>query len=161
MRAGREMFIYLDGDQKKVETFTDGANLPLREDAHKLLLAELGAKLRFPSGGGSDADGKAKREQTSAREYLAWARKHVRYLPELCPEAVFLKAAGIADKFNDASAYKQRFRAHITKDKLTSYNGEEIFAFIKQFVFEHPIVDEDRDQIASVLKCWLSNGSKP
>lgn len=160
MASGQPVYMYIDGDQKKVEQFTNPDTVAPAQYATlgDKIKAELGAdpKLSRPGGAGTTANELA---ATQARlEYLRWVRKHVAYLPRKRPEEIPLSA------FNPSIDYsllskdecKKAFRMLLTDGSdVDSSSASDIAAWAKLKVAKLPLDNKDITAISAQLAAWL------
>lgn len=157
MTSGDDVYVFLDGDQRKVDQFTDPATIAPAAHAElgPLLKNETGVDplLHIPGGHGLAAHEAAKVQALLG--YLTWLRSRVAYLPEAVPEVTFLKAldpAGAYDALTGAEA-KTALRAmlakgvEVTSSELTTL-AKVAAASLPQ---DHPNLVAIRQRIAS----WL------
>lgn len=94
MTSGDDVFVMLDGDQRKVKVFTDPLQVPPAKYASlkELLVKESGYEPTFLVAGGNDQQGHDVAKVQCYLDFLKWVRSRLSYLPKLCPEQVLLHA---------------------------------------------------------------------
>lgn len=129
--------VLLDGDKKKLDAFLDPDMIPVAEDgtlAAKILEA-VGVAPAFTLDGGAGGGDAAQRVAVQ-RQYLAWVRKNVRFIPTLCPEELVLIAAGRREPTaTTAEHHKNSLRALTAElygpdvsNERTDMHGETLLA---------------------------------
>ncbi|MBK9134372.1 MAG: AAA family ATPase [Betaproteobacteria bacterium] len=105
--------VLLDGDKKRVPQFVDPETVPPAEDSMLTTMIKNATNVEpqfTVDGGAAGAD--IAQLVKAQREYLAWLRKNVHFIPTLCPEELVLRAAGKADPAATTSQHhKQRLRS--------------------------------------------------
>lgn len=103
-------FVYLDGDKKKVEKFTDSRSVPPSQydNLDGILLNNIGCVPMFLINGGNDKEGIKEDASLKKLNYLKWVSDRLSYLPLLCPDALVLSAMGINDTYQTSQEYKNR-----------------------------------------------------
>jgi len=149
MGAPGHTLVLLDGDKKLIPQFVDPDTIPTAQDN------TLGDRIKeatnvepvFTIDGGA-AGGDVVQRVQARRKYLAWLRKHVDFIPTLCPEELVLRAAGKADPASTTSGHhKSRLRAlaiqvygdDASSDRTDQY-GEALLALSRSNSAELPIL---------------------
>lgn len=160
MASGQPVYMYLDGDQKKVDEFTDPDSIapdkyPGLADKLK---AELGTEPKFSRPGGA---GEAANEAAAVQarlNYFKWVRKHVAYLPRMRPEEIALSAFNPGTDFGALSKKdcKDAFRKLLTDgaDVQPGSAAEEV-AWAKLKIAKLPLDNADIKTITNQLGIWL------
>ncbi|PPU34131.1 hypothetical protein XarbCFBP7604_09795 [Xanthomonas arboricola] len=158
MITGDRLFVLLDGDQKKVDEFTDPNTIPPAKYSKlaEMIKDEIGAAPTFLLAGGNDAEGRSRALIESHLNYLGWLRCHVRYLPKLCPEQVLLDSALVksTSKYNNSDECKAALKEMLGKG--VDISGRELQTLFKVAVAQLPLDQVDIAIITSQLKSWLS-----
>lgn len=157
MASPGHTLILLDGDKKRLDEFVDPDTIPAADDATlgARILEAVNVEPALMVDGG--AGGKNKGQLVALqRQYLAWLRENVRFIPTLCPEELVLIAAGKADPAaTTAQAHKDRLRA-LTVDlygpdatnERTDLHGEFLLA-------QHRANSAELGQLRQVLVAHL------
>ncbi|MBF8674846.1 ATP-binding protein [Pseudomonas fulva] len=160
MTSGDDIFVYLDGDKKKVDTFTDPLTIPPAEHLklEALLKGEFGCAPHFllPGGNGIVQNNAAKIQ--SHLDYLAWAKNRLAYLPKRCPEQILLDAHApkVGASCKDAQNAKDELRVFLTKGAI-ELEQSEMSVLEKLSTAMLPINNNDLITIRQQLKSWLNH----
>ena len=137
MAAPGHTLILLDGDKQRLDAFIDPATIPAAEDdtLGARILEAVGVEPAFTVDGGAGGVNVAQRI-AAQRQYLAWLRENVRFIPTLCPEALVLTAAGKLDAAaTTAQHHKDCLRALTVEmygpdatNERTDLHGETLLA---------------------------------
>lgn len=162
MISGDDVYIYLDGDKKKVPTFTDPRTIAPADfpGLPATLLKEIGVKPMFHIPGGADLAGHSEAKTQAHLSYLSWLRQRLAYLPHNVPEVTFLAAAEpqAGHETKNSKAAKQALQAMLAKNvKVT---GAELVVLAKVAVADIPVDHGDLKAIRTQLSAWL-HGAKP
>lgn len=159
MASGDNIFVMLDGDKRRVESFSDPEQIPPAD--HKsigdLIFNEIGCEPRYQIPGGNDAQGHAKAKIEAQLGYLGWLRKRVSYLPGLVPEHVLLAAMepkGGHEKKNAKQA-KLALKELLTKGSKFEPSAEDLRTLVKVEIGKIPFDNPDVVAIRDQLKAWL------
>ncbi|EPR2260992.1 AAA family ATPase [Yersinia enterocolitica] len=111
IQAGLNSFVYLDGDKKYVEEFTNPQTVSPSEyeNLDDILKSNIGCVPKLLINGGNDSEGVNKDRIRKKLDYLSWIRSQLDYLPLKCPDAIVLNAMGIMDEYPTSQEYKERF----------------------------------------------------
>jgi len=159
MVSGDDVFVLLDGDQRKVNEFTDPETIAPADYAELdgLINRELGLKPQYhvPGGGNNDAQREAK---TKAQlDYLRWLRKHLDYFPRKLPEHIILEAfepgQGHADTKTEEA--KIAFMQLLSDGAMIELKADQITALASVKVAKIPLNNTDLISICNCLKKWL------
>ncbi|CAJ0727676.1 MULTISPECIES: ATP-dependent nuclease [Ralstonia] len=159
MVSGDNIFFMLDGDKRKVDSFSDPDMIPpaKHNDLEDLIKKEIGCKPRYQIPGGDDKHGHSNAKVTAQLNYLRWLRKRVSYLPRLVPEHVLLAAmepkGGHEDK--TAKQAKVALKGLLTKGSKFEPSGDELRALIKIEIGKIPFDNADIVVIRDQLQRWL------
>jgi len=160
MTSGDDIFVYLDGDKKKVNDFTDPLKIPPAEysSLELLLKAEFGCAPHFLLQGGNGAEQHNAAKINSHLEYLAWARKRLAYLPKRCPEQILLDAHDpqLGADCKDAQDAKDQLRIFLTQGAIELPQAE-MSVLEKVSTAKIPIDNDDLNTIRQQLKLWLNH----
>jgi energy-coupling factor transporter ATP-binding protein EcfA2 len=160
MASGQPIYIYIDGDQKKVEAFTDPDTIAPAQygELAEKLKAELGTEPKFSRPGGL---AEAVNEAAAVRmrlQYLKWLRKHVAYLPRKRPEEIPLAALRPGTDYSalNQHACKEAFRQLLTDGAdVQPGSAADEAAWAKLKVAKLPLDNEDVIAISQQLGVWL------
>ena len=159
MVGGQNLFLYLDGDKKKVAQFTDPATVPPAEHGglSALLKAELGTTPMFAIPGGVDAAGHIDAKVHAQLQYLAWLRLHCAFLPRRLPEHIVLEALepGKGHAAADSAATKEAFIKFIADGAEVEASRTDIGAWAKLKIAKMPADNADLTAIRDQLTAWL------
>lgn len=160
MTSGQPVYMYLDGDQRQVDEFTDPdtvAPVDYPELAEKLK-AELGTEPKFSRPGGA---GEAANEAAAVQarlKYLKWVRKHVAYLPRKRPEEIPLSTFKSGPDYSALSRKdcKDAF-TELLKDgaDVQPNSAADLLAWAKLKVAKLPLDNDDIKTITNQLGIWL------
>lgn len=152
--SGHDCFFIFDGDQKRVENFTDPTTLSEQQlDSLDLLLKEeLGEIPKFFLSGGNDKEGTRLEKIECQKKYLQWALERVKYFNYLCPEEFMLEVSGEAcgEIFTSKMA-KKKFR-EVYSHGMTA---EEECGVARYLLRQLPADNEEMVYIRGLVKSWL------
>lgn len=160
MTSGQPVYMYIDGDQKKVEEFTDPDTIAPAQYAElgNIIIAQLGTEPKFSRPGGV---GKVTNNAAAVQarlEYLKWVRKHVAYLPRKRPEEIPLSAFNPDIDYSALSKEdcKNAFRALLT-DGADVQPGcaADAAAWASLKIAKLPLDNVDITAISNQLAIWL------
>ncbi|MGK3127268.1 ATP-dependent endonuclease [Candidatus Pantoea formicae] len=146
-------FVYLDGDKKKVQNFTESSSIsPSEHDGlDEVLTDNIGCVPMFLINGGNDKEGIRQDAINKKLNYLQWISNRLSYLPLLCPDALILSAMGINDTYQTSQEYKNRLYAE-SGEKLDSRQLSGIAAhYLNKMDDKNP----NLATIVEQLKKWL------
>lgn len=157
MMSGDDVYVYLDGDQRKVPVFTDPAAIApaAYENLGRLIKDETGVEPLLHIPGGDDAPGHGNAKVQAQLAYLGWLRARVAYLPNVVPEVTFLKAAtpdGQHDGYTAATA-KTALRALLAKN--VEVTSKELAVLAKVAASEIPLDHPDLLAVRTCILAWL------
>lgn len=159
MVSGDDVFVFLDGDKKKVAAFTDPAGIAPNQAAvlPKVLRDELGCEPFFHIPGGDDKAGHDAAKAQAHLNYLGWLRKRVAYLPQSLPEHVVLEAFEPNKGHATASSKetKKAFRTLLSGGLEVELSGLEIVTLAKVKIAALSEANVDLLAIREQLKRWL------
>jgi len=160
MASGQPVYMYIDGDQKKVDKFTDPDTIAPAEYAglRDKLKAELGTEPVFslPGGAGHIANNQAANEVRL--QYLQWVRKHVAYLPRKRPEEILLAAFKPGPDYGamTKTACKEAFTELLTDGiEVKEVSAADRSSWAKLKIAKLPLDNEDIAAISQQLGIWL------
>ncbi|MGV6398108.1 ATP-dependent nuclease [Pseudomonas caspiana] len=150
--AATDCYVFLDGDQRKVEEFTDPATLaPTQHDTlEELIKTEVGCRPKFPENGGNDKAGNAAAKIRYQIEYLNWVRLRLRYLPQRCPDAILLSEAERIG-LTESSEFKNALHKKIGEGQNTEGSIGVAKYLLSQMTEDNP----DLVAIREALTLWL------
>lgn len=114
MEREKNVFVLLDGDQKKCDAIHDPNDIPANQygDLARIVKEDTGAgdPVLMIDGGASGGD-QAQRTKL-LKKYLEWSRNHLRYIPTSCPEELVLRAVGLdpGEEGRQSKFYKEKLR---------------------------------------------------
>ncbi len=162
MDAQQPVCLMLDGDKKRVQTFSDPATIaPADHEAlSQRLKDELGVDPLFNIPGGAGTAEHKTAKVNSQLGYLAWLRKRVAFLPQKLPEQILLEhyepGQGHADNTRDE--VKEALVHLVTEgEDVGEYGAAEILTWAKLKIAKIPANNSDISAIRSQLKTWLEN----
>jgi predicted ATPase len=157
MSDGTEVFFLLDGDKKMVDAFVDPNNLPVAADAtlSELIKQQVEVTPMFtPDGNGQ---GNAGQKIQLQRQYLAYIRSHLQYLPLRCPEEIvvnmypeWISKKGITDSLHA----KQILKDEAEKILGQNVSSEKIDNFAEVKLAERRETCAELTAIAEMLKIF-------
>lgn len=155
--SSHDCMVFLDGDKKRVDEFTDPSSIAPSEypDLDKLFLKNFKCKPEFSLNGGNDKKGHNEQKIQVKLRYLQWARQRVKYLPMCCPEAFILnKLYDVAETdITNSQAAKLQFKERMPEGLYTS---EHEFAIATERFHQIPADVEEFDEIKFILTRWLA-----
>lgn len=158
--SGQPVYMMLDGDQKRVEQFTDPDTVApeQHERLGDVLRRELGTEPHFNLPGGDDGPGHQEARTRAQLDYLKWCRKHVGYLPRNRPEEIVLEAFSPGPHYAAMSkdVCKSTFVEHL-KDgaDVDDPSSAEVLAWAKLKIAKIPTDNPDIQAICARLSAWL------
>lgn len=157
--SGDSVFVMLDGDQRKVNQFSDPTAIaPADHDSlGARIQTELGVEPTYHIPGGNDQVGHRQAKIDSHLAYLAWARKRIAYLPRPLPEQVLLEAK-FPGKWSGKIAstkVKDGFKELLADGADIDLSGSDLHALAKVSVAKLPASNGDIAAILQQLKTWL------
>lgn len=160
MTSDQPVYMYLDGDQKRVGEFTDPNSVAPNKypELADRLKAELGTEPKFSRPGGA---GEAANEAAAIQarlHYLKWVRRHVAYLPRKRPEEIPLAAFKPGSDYGALSTKgcKDAFRELLTDGAdVQPGSAADEAAWAKLKVAKLPLDNEDIATISGQLGVWL------
>jgi energy-coupling factor transporter ATP-binding protein EcfA2 len=152
INAGTDCYILLDGDQRKVDSFTDPDALPLKQysDLEEIIKNECGSKPALALNGGNDTAGNAHDKIQKQLQYMRWIRSRVTYLPHPCPDAVVLDSqerCGLTRSDQLKKALYEKVGVGQTPDGA--------LGVVKYLLGKLPDDNADLAAIREILKRWL------
>lgn len=150
--AETDCYVLLDGDQRKVDHFTDPDGLSPQKygDLEIIIKDEIGCKPAFALNGGRDLAGKAQDKTQKQLQYLRWVRSRLAFLPRLCPDAVLLSAKE-SEGLVSSAQIKDALYAKIGGDQTP-----DGFLGVAKYLLRQ--VSDDNDDlcaIRAILRRWL------
>ncbi|MDX5976865.1 ATP-dependent nuclease [Vreelandella alkaliphila] len=152
--SDHDCYFIFDGDQKKVEKFSDPRKLPEQsvESLDGLLIKELGEVPKFFLSGGNDVEGTKSEKIKCQQEYLQWASERVKYLNYLCPEAFLLKFLGDSEE----EIVSSKIAKKIFKEKYSyGMTSEQESGVVLMMLRNVPIDNSEMLFIRGLVKSWL------
>jgi energy-coupling factor transporter ATP-binding protein EcfA2 len=159
MMSGDEVFVLLDGDKRKVQEFTNPANVPPARycELEELLNEEVGVRPVLHIPGGRDRVGHENSKVAAQLQYLEWLRSHLDYLPTATPEHLVLGALlPEADHSNTGSKdAKEAFKSYLSEGLDVTLNSDDIIGLAKVAIAKIPDDDQRIVEIREKLRAWL------
>lgn len=160
MVSGVDVFIFLDGDQKKVEALRDPEQISPAEysDLEDLMKNQIGV---IPSyhipGGSSGSQDEAKK--SAALEYLAWLRKRLAYLPKNNPEEIIINAFNSDVTLHESqnNNYKNILKSMLMDGTDIEMNAQGIEVLARVKIAKIPSENSDMSVIRDQLRRWLND----
>jgi predicted ATPase len=160
MASGQSVYMYIDGDQKKIDEFTDPDTIAPMHYATlgDKLKAELGTAPKFSLPGGSGDVANDAAAVQARLQYFRWVRKHVAYLPRKRPEEIPLSAFNPSIDYSTLSKTecKNAFRELLTDGaNVQPASAADMSAWAKLKIAKVPLENEDIIAISNQLAIWL------
>ncbi len=160
MASGQSVYMYIDGDQRKVPEFTDPNTISPAQhsDLRDKLMTELGTAPVFSRPGGSGSAANATAEIQTYLQYMGWLRRHVAYLPRKRPEEILLEAFkpgpdyGAMSKTECKEALTQLLTDGVA---MTEISAADRSAWAKLKLSKLPPDNADLSSISAKLSLWL------
>lgn len=158
MVSGDEVFILLDGDQKKVEEIRDPEQIAPSEYSNldELIKSEIGLIPFYYIPGGHEASHQQAKINAQL-SYRAWLRKRLSYLPKMMPEQIVLNA--LSSETDDSNLnpeeIKKVFKNFICDDSDLDFNAEQLLTLAIVKISKIPSNNEDIGTIRDYLKKFL------
>jgi len=161
MTSSDDIYVFLDGDQRKVPGFTDPSTVAPAKHPQlgALLKTETGVHPLFHIPGGQDTAAHEFSKVQAQLKYLDWLRRRVAYLPGLVPEVTFLKAGdpsgdyGALTSAEAKEALRERLAGSVPVTSCDMIVLARVFA--ARISSDHSDLLAVRDQITT----WLHGGS--
>lgn len=159
MVSGDDVFIFLDGDQKKVDVLCDPDEICPSEhpNLESLIKEQIGVSPSYHIPGG--ASGSQCESKISANlEYLKWLRKRLAYLPKNNPEEIIVKALSAGQGPNSSGDnYKETLKSILMDGSNIEINAKEIEVLARVKIAKIPSDNPDIAIITEQLRNWLNN----
>ncbi|WP_435750028.1 ATP-dependent nuclease [Thauera sp. AutoDN2] len=159
MVSGDEVFVLLDGDQKKVKEFSDPAQIAPAEHAQldSRIKQELGFEPQYHIQGGRDEAAHKKAKIKAQLSYLAWLRKHLDFFPRQLPEHIILEAFEPTRRHSDAGSIdaKAALKKLLSGSAEIEPSAEEVTTLARFKIAEIPQDNADLTTIRECLQKWL------
>jgi energy-coupling factor transporter ATP-binding protein EcfA2 len=159
MASGDNVFVMLDGDQRKVNQISDPDQIAPADfrNLEDLIKAELGVVPKYHISGGDDAAGHAQAKTDAQLAYLAWARKRIAYLPRPLPEQILLEADEPGHWTGEiaSTTVKEAFRRLLADGTDVPLTETEWEPLAKVKLAKLPANNVDLVQIRNQLERWL------
>lgn len=163
MTSGDDIFVYLDGDKRKVPEFTNPVDIPPagHDGLGKLIANELGCEPHFLPPGGDDPVGTKRAKIQSSLGYLSWVRSRLAYLPKLCPEEILLDSMDPNGKagVKTSQEAKDTLKGILTGNVI-ELTGGELAVLEKVSLAKVPDDNPDFCLIRQQLQKWLQKQPK-
>ncbi|MHC2597900.1 putative ATPase [Kluyvera sp. 1366] len=150
-------FVYLDGDQKLLETFHDPSTIPPSEyfTLDEKIKETVKCKPQLLLNGGNDKAGNKVAETDMKLKYLSWIYNNLSYLPRLCPDAIVLNSIDESATYNSSEEYKNALKQIYNDPDISSL---EIITLSKHYLNKMDDNSADLVIIASKVKEWIQRG---
>ncbi|MET3512422.1 putative ATPase [Pseudacidovorax sp. 1753] len=159
MLSSDRIFIFLDGDKKMKDEFSDPETIAPAQYASldELLKTEVGFNPLLHIPGGADAAGHKQAKIDAQLAYLAWLRKHVAYLPRHVPEHIVLEALDPENEHykKSAAAAKKTLRDFVGEGLDVQWTGPEYLGMLKFKIAQIPNDNADLTAIRDQLSVWI------
>lgn len=145
--------ILLDGDQDRGNDVPDPNQIPVALEhtmAHSIRTIVGCDPVLLPDGG----EGKSQRQLE--RQYLAFLRSNVRYLPCLCPEQSVLESLGESPLPSSSQSCKERLRVR-TLEEMGNDDGQSILQFSRVKLNEKRAMLPSLSAVANLIKTQLAS----
>jgi hypothetical protein len=152
--SGHDCFFIFDGDQKRVEQFTDPSELSgyQLDSLSDLLKDELGEIPEFSLSGGNDKAGTRLEKIECQKRYLQWASIRVKYLNFLCPEAFILNFfEETKDNVYSSKIAKKMFREIYSHGMTSEQESGAALLMLRKIPDDNP----EMVFIRELAKSWL------
>ena len=151
--SGHDCYFIFDGDQKRVDQFTDPRKLPEQsvESLNDLLREELGEVPKFSLSGGNDTEGTRLEKIKCQQKYLQWASERVKYLTYLCPEAFLLDFFGETEEVVSSQAAKKLFKEKYSHGMTSEQESGVVLLMLRKVPSDNP----EMIFIKGLVKSWL------
>lgn len=157
MTTHAHTLVLLDGDKKRLSEFVDPDTIPVADnDTLEARIQEaVGTVPKFTIDGGAGG-GNIPQRVEAQRKYLAWIRKHVSFIPTLCPEALVLTAAGLMDPLAATSQdHKDRLRSLAVDAYGPEISNERIDLHGEMLLSQHRAKSDELKQLALEIEKHL------
>ena len=152
-----EVFVLLDGDQKKVKEFSDPAQIAPAEHAQLIAESSRSSDLSLNTISRADAMRLLTRKKIKAQlSYLAWLRKHLDFFPRQLPEHIILEAFEPTRRHSDAGSIdaKAALKKLLSGSAEIEPSAEEVTTLARFKIAEIP---QDNADLTTIREC-LQNG---
>lgn len=150
--AATDCYVFLDGDQKHVDQFTDPRTLAPNQHhmLEQIIKDEVGCSPTFPKNGGNDVKGIAQATIQSRIDYLNWIQLRLDYLPQKCPDAILL-----TDNEKIGLTESEHFKKAL-HNKIGAGQNSEGYLGVAQYLLAQLDDDNpDLEAIRDTLRRWL------
>lgn len=159
MLSGDDVFVLLDGDKRKVDTFSDPQQIAPADygSLPVLLKNELGIEPMLHIPGGNDDIGHRAAKSKTQLDYLAWLRKRVAYLPRMVPEHIVLEALdpGQGHAAKSPAEAKAALREKLADGADADLSATDFLALAKVRIAKMALDNTDLSQVRAQLQTWL------
>jgi energy-coupling factor transporter ATP-binding protein EcfA2 len=157
--AGNSIFVLLDGDKRKVQSFTSPDTIAPAdyERVGEILRQELGVEPIFHISGGKDDAGHRQAKTQAQLDYLRWLIKHVGFLPKRLPEHVILTAIepGKLHELKSTPDAKKALRELLADGADVDLSNSDLTAIAKVKIGKIPLGNKDLVEISDQLRLWI------
>lgn len=159
MVSGDKVFVLLDGDKKKVESFTRPEDITPAQykDLNNLVKSQVGFDPIYHIPGGADVAGHEAAKIQAHLDYLRWLRAHVDFLPRKLPEHILLEGLDPGQNHSQKSPSESKlaFRRCVSDGVEVELDSNEIIALAKVKVAKIPKDNVDLNIIREKILRWL------
>lgn len=158
MTSGDDVYVYLDGDQRRVSEFTDPSTIApaAHSQLGALLRTEIGVDPLFHIPGGQGVAAHETAKVQAHLDYLTWLRARVAYLPGIVPEITFLKAADPSFAYDTLTAADAKQALQTKLAKSVAVTSRELVVLAKVAAAEIPLDHVDLVTIRNRITIWLN-----
>lgn len=159
MEREKNVFVLLDGDQKKVELIANPDDIPAGQDdkLDEIVRKNTGATPNLLIDGGA-AGGNKKQRVKLLRKYLSWSRGHLRYIPTSCPEELVFRSIGLEkDELEKPSKfYKDKLRKVACDLYGDDVTAEDIDKHGRTLLAENRAKSKELAELKALLESMLA-----
>ncbi len=157
MTSGDDVYVFLDGDQRKVDNFTDPDTIAPAAHAQlgALLKGETGVDPMFHIPGGQGVAAHEAAKVQAHLNYLTWLRARVAYLPGVVPEETFLTALNPEGAYDNLTAAEAKGALKEMLAKNVEVTSSELVTLAKVAAASIPQGHANLVAIRHRISLWL------